>query len=379
MWPPRRRLNKEVMMIRTHRRFALVSLFVLGLGWSYQHSAAQRSVPPVVPVLTEEGQQVVFRQPSWQARELAKRLPLDEPWPPRGPEMEKALARFGLDRGSPPFQIPSPARILTDFYLVGQDHSNGNLTFLVDCGPEGVAIIDPSFESQLDKTLANAEQCGFSRKQIRWVINTHCHFDHAAADLKFRQMGAKVLIHEADADAVEKVTRITAYSQEREAKRPVDLRNAFPPCKVDHRLSDGEELQLGNKLFHVIHTPGHTPGSVCFLVKLEGKNLLISGDTVFYDGMLGWQANPYADNRRYLASLEKLEHFTLDAPVHWDVLLPGHGAISMDRAYLDVQKCRENMAGDVVASREPAIGPHARPDYRRRMYGRPATRAVPQR
>jgi glyoxylase-like metal-dependent hydrolase (beta-lactamase superfamily II) len=362
-----------MILIRTHRRFLLVPLFVLGLGWSYQ-----RSVPTVVPVLTEEEQRVVFRQPPWQARELAKRLPLDEPFPAKGPEMEKALARFGLDRDSPPFQIPNPARIVTDFYLVGQDHPNGNLTYLVDCGPEGVAIIDPSFESQFDTTLAKIEQCGYSPKQIRWVINTHCHLDHAAADAKFRQLGAKILVHEADADAVEKVTRITGYYQEREAKRPAEIRNTFPPCKVDHRLSDGEELELGNKLFHVIHTPGHTPGSVSFLVQIDGKNLLISGDTVFYDRMLGFQANPYADNRRYLASLEKLERFALDAPVRWDVLLPGHGAIAMDKAYLDVQKCRENMAGDVAANREPAIGPHARPDYRRRMFGRPATKAARQ-
>jgi len=354
-----------------HRRFGLVPLLALGLGWSYQ-----RSVAPLVPVLTEDGQQVVFAPIPWQYREPAKRLPIDEPWPARGPEMQKALARFGLDKNAP--KIPMPSRILTDFYLVGQEHNNNNLTYLVDCGPEGVAIIDPSFESEFDKTLARIEQCGYSPKQIRWVINTHCHMDHAMSDFKFRQMGAQILIHEADADAVEKATRITGYYREREAKRPPELRRVFPPCKVDRRLSDGEELELGNKLFHVIHTPGHTPGSACFLVQIDGKNVLISGDTVFFDGMLGWQLGPWSDNRKLLASLEKLERFGQEWPLRWDVLLPGHGSICMDKAYLDIQKDHEYLSGDVAANRDVSISPHGRPEYRKRMYGRPATKIPPQ-
>lgn len=360
----------EVIMILIHRRLVLLPLFALALGWGYQ-----RSIAPVVPVLTEDGQHVVFPRGPWQMRELAKRLPIDEPWPAQGAEMQKALARFGLDRDAPPKSIPMPARIVTDFYLVGQGALT-NLTYLVDCGPEGVAIIDPTFESEVNQTLANVEQCGFSRNKIRWVINTHCHTDHAMADARFRQMGAQILIHEADADAVEKGSRITGYY--RVAQQRNDPTFKFPPCKVDRRLSDGEELRLGNKLFHVIHTPGHTPGSASFLVQIDGKNLLISGDTVFYDGMLGLQIIPYADNRRYLASLEKLRGFVLDAPIRWDVLLPGHGAIAMDKAYLDVQKDWETLSGDVAANREPVVTPHSRPDYRKRMYGRPATKAAAQ-
>jgi glyoxylase-like metal-dependent hydrolase (beta-lactamase superfamily II) len=263
--------------------------------------------------------------------------------------MRQALERFGLDKNPPPATIPMPARIVPGFYLVGQD-IGGNLTYLVDCGPEGVAIVDPTFESEIDKTLARVEQCGFSRRNIRWVLNTHCHMDHAMADSRFRQMGAQILIHEADADAVEKGTRITGYFMVAKQRGDPNLR--FPVCKVDRRLSDGEEVRLGDKLLHVIHTPGHTPGSASFLVQAGDRNLLISGDTVFYDGMLGWQLNPYADDRRLLASIEKLRKFTLDAgPLRWDVLLPGHGAIAMDKANLDIQKDWETLAGDVAAGR----------------------------
>ena len=337
-------------------RTVLIPLFLAALGWSYQ-----RSVPPVVAIMTEEGQLVVFHRTTWQNRELAKRLPLSEPWPANS-EMHKTLERFDLDKNFPPDVIPAPAKITTDIYLVGQDVGN-NHTYLIDCGPEGVAIVDPSYESEFDKTLARIEQCGYSRKNIRWVINTHCHIDHAMSSKKFQELGAKILIHEDDAAAIEKGTRVTGSDK-------------FPPVKVDRRLSDGEELHLGNKLFHVIHTPGHTPGSASFLLQQEGKDILISGDTVFYDGMLGAQT-AYADNHRYLASLEKLQKFNLGpaTPMHWDMLLPGHAAIAMNLAYRDIEKCKELLAGDIAAERDITITPHRRPEYRSKMFGRPATKA----
>ncbi len=346
------------------RRSLLFHIFPMGLLWGQK-----RGVAPVDPILTEEGQRVVLPRGTWQMRELAKRLPLEETWP-TGAELRKALTRFGLDRDTPAAPIPMPAQIAPDVYLVGQEKVS-NLTYLIDCGPEGLLVIDPTFESEIERTLANVEKCGFPAKNVRWVINTHCHMDHAMADAKFRQMGAEIMVHEADADAIEKATRITAWYF-------VGTQSGvftFPPSKIDRRLSDGEDLKLGNKTLTVIHTPGHTPGSTCFLLQIEGKNLLISGDTVFYDGMLGWQLNPYADNRHYLASFEKLLKFTLKTdPLTWDMLLPGHGAIAMDKAGLDVEKGRDMIAGDLAASREVKVSPHSRPEYRKRMFGRPGAK-----
>jgi glyoxylase-like metal-dependent hydrolase (beta-lactamase superfamily II) len=344
----------------TKIRMVLAPAFLLCLGWSYQ-----RSVPAVVPVITEEGQPVVFAKRNWQMRELAKRLPLDEPWP-TGSQVSKVLQQYGLDQTTLSDTIPKPARIMNDVYLVGQDRFT-NRTYLIDCGGGGVAIIDPSWESEFDATVVNIEKCGYSRKNIRWVINTHCHADHSMADRKFRELGAEIMVPEADADAVEKGTLATGYG----GNQPGEPQ--FPTCKVDRRLSDGEELHMGNKVLYVIHTPGHTPGSACFLMQLGGKKVLISGDTVFFDGQLG-ATTPYSDHARYLNSLEKLEKFTLHSvAVRWDMLLPGHDVIVMDRAYLDVQKDRETLGRDVATGSEVFITPHRRIEYRRRMFGRPAT------
>jgi glyoxylase-like metal-dependent hydrolase (beta-lactamase superfamily II) len=240
---------------------------------------------------------------------------------------------------------------------------------MIDCGPEGVAVIDPSMDSEFERTVENIEKCGRAKKDIRWVINTHCHTDHSLSDRRFHEIGAQIIIHEADAAAIEKGTLVTLFGRYKLTE--------FPRCPVDRRVSDGEELRLGNKVFLVIHTPGHTPGSASFLLQVEGKNVLFSGDTVFYDSMLGFQLHPYADNRQYLASVTKLEHFTLnEAPVRWDLLLPGHGAIALDRAWLDVQKARERIEHDLAAGRE-LLTPRSTPEYRQKMYGRPAAEFVP--
>ena len=355
--------------VKGHRRRAtLVSVFVVLLVGAYRSAVkAQQGVPQLHGIRTEEGQLVAFNRSTYQQRELAKRLSPDAPWP-TGPDLAKALARFGLDRNTPPRSLPMPSSIVPDVYLVGQDHFT-NLTYLIDCGPEGVAVIDPSFESEFDLTLANVEKCGRPRKDIRWVINTHCHTDHSLADKKFHELGARIMIHSADADAIEKGTLVTAYYR---YKLP-----EFPRTPVDHRLSDGEVLRLGNKVFHVIHTPGHTPGSSSFWLQVGDKNVLFSGDTVFYDSMVGLQATPYADNRQYLASLKKLDRFALGAgPVRWDVLLPGHATIALDRADLDVQKCRERVELELAAGGDLSILRNT-PEYRRRIYGRPASPFTP--
>jgi metallo-beta-lactamase class B len=364
------------MVRREYHRLVIASLFLVVFGWSYLSAVQeQHSVAPVTAVTTEEGQRVAFDKETYQFRELAKRLPIQEPWPSSRQEMEKAIQRFGLDRN--PYTRTLPVRIAPDVYLVGQDRLD-NLTYMMDCGPEGVAIIDPTLDSEFDRTVANVERCGRSRRDIRWVLNTHCHVDHSMADKKFQEMGAKVILHEADAAAIEKGTQVTGYSYLPEWYPELfapGTQPAFPRCVVDHRLSDGEELQLGTQKILVIHTPGHTPGSACFWLKVNGENLLFSGDTVLYDYRAGWQSNPYADNHQYLASVQKLENFHSNLGlVRWDVLLPGHGAMVLDKAYLDVEKVRSLVEGDLAQGQQVEGWPYLRPDYRKRMYGRPGLR-----
>src|SRR5581483_3046002 len=154
---------------------------------------------------------------------LSKKLPLEEPWP-NGPVTTALQQRFSLT--APPRSLAMPSRIAGDVYLVGQSDLS-NLTYMIDCGPDGVALIDPTYDSEVENTLANVEKCGRARKDVRWVINTHCHTDHSWADHKFRELGAQIIIHQADADAIEKGTQVTAFLR-------YNLKE-FPRCPIDRR------------------------------------------------------------------------------------------------------------------------------------------------
>jgi glyoxylase-like metal-dependent hydrolase (beta-lactamase superfamily II) len=104
---------------------------------------------------------------------------------------------------------------------------------------------------------------------VRYILNTHGHADHVGANKKLKTlMGAPTCMHEAD-------DQFFSLAQVREAS---SRELGFPaPDPVDIKLKDGALLEVGDLKVEVIHTPGHTPGSVCYLV--EGN--LFTGDTLF--------------------------------------------------------------------------------------------------
>lgn len=308
---------------------------------------------------TEEGQTVIFDGYTWKRRELAKRLPLDEAWPSDS-AIEAQFERFGLNSPSIGDSIPVPSRIMTDVYLV---NSEPNLTYLIDAGQGNLVIIDPGLESNAEAILSRIKAIGFSPGDIKWVINTHAHFDHSMADAYFQKLGAKILIGRADVAAVEKGTDITAnFALPGGVER-------YPTALVDWPVDDGERLVLGNKTFLAIHTPGHTEGATCFMLSVEGKTLLFGGDTVLFDYRLGYQGLPSSDDVAYLASLKKLTK--LGEQHRWDVLLPGHGTITLDRAYLDLLKGLRQVELDVTNGDPVDSLPFATDAYREIMFGRP--------
>jgi len=309
---------------------------------------------------TEEGQTVIYDAYTWRRRELAKRLPLSETWP-----SESAIAtqfkRYNLDAAPMPESVPVRSRIMDDIYVV---NSESNLTYLIDAGPHQLVLIDPGFERNVDSILKNVEALGFSISDIKWVINTHAHLDHSMADAHFQRLGAKILIGREDVYAVEKGTEVTGRSG-----LPAAENANYPTLHVDWPVDDGEHLVLGNKTFLALRTPGHTAGSTCYLLQIGGRNVLFGGDTILFDYRLGQQTSPFADNVAYLASLKKLVAF--GKYYRWDVLLPGHGTIVLDRAYIDVLKGERQVQLDVVEGAPVQALPFATDAYRELMFGRP--------
>ena len=138
------------------------------------------------------------------------------------------------------------------------------------------------------------------------VLLTHCHFDHIAGAEKAAEMlGAKIAIGEQEADALldDDITLCTRFHLP-ENKR-----------KADITLADGEEYTVGDITFKVLHTPGHTEGSCCYLF----GDVLVSGDTLFEQnvGRTDLKAGDPEKMRNSLARLSKLPDNTR--------VLSGHG------------------------------------------------------
>jgi len=126
-------------------------------------------------------------------------------------------------------------------------------------------IVDPASFERVDSFLKDA---GLKPTH---VILTHGHFDHilgvAALQKKY---GARVCIHEADAEAL--------HSDKFSLAAFVGA--SVEKCNADTILHDDDILDIGGTRVRVMHTPGHSPGSVCYI--LENDRVIFSGDTLFH-------------------------------------------------------------------------------------------------
>ena len=120
-----------------------------------------------------------------------------------------------------------------------------------------------------------------------------------------------IAIHEKDAPIIEKGDEKASYAD--------FFDGHLKPRRVDKKLRDGDVIN-GLK---IIHTPGHTPGSICLLD--EKKGILFSGDTIFSDG-IGRTDMPGGDNAALADSIEKITN------LKFAKLLPGHGEPVLDNA-----------------------------------------------
>ena len=142
------------------------------------------------------------------------------------------------------------------------------------------------------------------RDRIGDIVLTHCHYDHTAHITEIQAMtGAKLSVHRLDAPGLSNDLLSSAMLFGEKAA----------PVKVDRALGEGD--RVGD--LAVIHTPGHTPGSICLYH--EGEEVLISGDTVFTHGSFGRYDLPGGSLPALRDSLKKLGGYTVRG------VYPGHG------------------------------------------------------
>ena len=159
-------------------------------------------------------------------------------------------------------------------------------------------VIDPGAEAEkVAKAVGN--------RRAQAVLLTHGHFDHMLYAKHWLDQGAKLYVHELDAQALR--------SPSLNLSQVVNTQLVLP--QADVLLEDGDVVREAGVELTVLHTPGHTPGGVCYL---SGKTLF-SGDTLFY-GSYGRLDLPGGDVQEMIASLSRL--MQLDGET---VAYPGHG------------------------------------------------------
>lgn len=130
------------------------------------------------------------------------------------------------------------------------------------------AIIDPG--GHPERILAEVERHGLT---IKYVLDTHAHFDHTDANGAIVQAtGATLALHPADLPLLKASGGAALFGLQ-----------ADPSPLPDLELHGGDELAVGKLHFQVLHTPGHTPGHVCFYEANEG--VLFDGDVLFSRGI----------------------------------------------------------------------------------------------
>lgn len=172
------------------------------------------------------------------------------------------------------------------------------------------AILDPAPDSSLEIQAFVAEQ----QLNVQKILLTHSHWDHIA-DVKplKEKYQIPVYIHPLD-----------ALNLQQPGADGLPCWLAIPAMQPDVLLEEGMQIPVGKLNFQVLHTPGHSPGCVCFYE--SGQHVLFSGDTLF-KGTIGNLSFPTSQPSLMWPSLAKLAQLPSDTRV-----FPGHGPVTTIQA-----------------------------------------------
>jgi hydroxyacylglutathione hydrolase len=234
-------------------------------------------------------------------------------------------------------------KLTNHVYLVGSGHFGLShafdcSVFIVDCSDE-LVMVDAGAGCEPEGILRNMKNDGLSISNLSRVVLTHGHADHAGGARYFQErFGCTIYLGEPEADTVEK-------GDEKDLSLDIAKKSGFyspdytfKNCHIDVRLRHKESISCGNCTFEALHVPGHSPGSICFLIDLPEGRALFSGDTVFPEGVIGMlncDGSELSDYRKYIGRLKELRI---------DMLFPGHRVFILSGGQMHVDQAIESLA-----------------------------------
>lgn len=182
-----------------------------------------------------------------------------------------------------------------------------NCTILACGDTKDAVVIDPGGE--VERIAEIVAQYDLT---VRAIIHTHAHLDHIYCTRDVKEAhGGSVCLHRGDGFLYDGfATQAAMFGWK-----------VRPTTPVERWIEHGDRIEMGKRELSVIHTPGHTPGSVCFeIVDPDAGRLLFAGDTLFR-GSVGRTDLPGGDSELLAKSIrERLYTLDLDS-----VVIPGHG------------------------------------------------------
>ncbi len=230
--------------------------------------------------------------------------------------------------GRAPLLVPKAMTIAPGIHMLGG--LEPSVAYVVESS-DGLILIDSGVEGDARSLKSQMSELGLDWRRVCAILITHVHGDHSGGAERIRaETGAKVFAGARDSDVLE-------AGGPREAMLSIFYRPSYEPhpTTVDVTLEGDEAIEFGDVQFRALGTPGHTPGSICYLMERNGLRVLFSGDVII---MLRGDEKPASQVRKplgtysaylapgyrgdaeaYLSTLVALKRLAVP-----DLLLPGH-------------------------------------------------------
>jgi metallo-beta-lactamase class B len=210
-------------------------------------------------------------------------------------------------------QPVEPFRIVGNLYYVGAS----DITSFLITTPEGNILLDSGFEETVPLIRDSVKKLGFRMEDVKLLLNTHSHFDHAAGLAALKEItGAKLVTMDAEAP-------LLARGGKGDFRFGDDL--AYPPVQADRIIHNGDTVTLGGTTLTAHLTPGHTPGCTTWTMKVTdgGK----SYDVVFVGSATINPGVVLMNNPKYpQIAADYARTFKVLAKLPCDIFLAAHGS-----------------------------------------------------
>lgn len=224
-------------------------------------------------------------------------------------------------------------KLLDNLYMVASGDVGLSLTSYLDCnvylinaGGE-LILIDSGSNYEPHKMDTLIESLGFSLEQIKIILLTHYHADHAGGAARLKELtGCAVYASAKEADAIitgnlERIGLTAALK----AGYVYPKGYTFRPCPDVRKLSHGDTLSLNGIIVKALAVPGHSLEGMVYYVDINGKYCLFTGDSLFPGGKIMLQNLPDVSIYSYYLALKNLGELDVDA------FFPGHREPSLNR------------------------------------------------